>query len=535
MKAVKKWRLADLLSPWVAAVDCADVEIPSISLDTRQLDAGGLFIACNNRVGDGRHYLSQAVAKGAAAMVVSQFADAAQRHAFTANLDACIPIIEVPQLADIAAAIVARFYGDPSSQQHVIAITGTNGKTTCTYWLAQALTYLGKPCTVIGTLGMGLVTVGKEGCALLPTGHTTPDAVTLHRQLAQWQQQGIAYVAIEASSHALDQGRLAGLHIQQAVLTQVSRDHLDYHFTQENYLTAKRRLFVWPQLKQQIINGDDQLGQQLMRESVMQLPASSQITVGEHTWVYQARLDDRFYHDDDYAHLAWQSVQVAAGGYQAQLCWRLPRQTAQYCSLFLPFPGRYNLDNVLAVIATLLAMDISIENIIAAFAHCALPPGRMQAVANQRGLLIYVDFAHTPDALKVALDACREQTRGQLWVVFGCGGDRDAGKRPLMGQVAAQYADQVMLTADNPRRESAADIVADILAGCLAVNAVKLSSLHQQLDRRLALAQVLQQAQAGDVVLVAGKGHESTQIIGDQVLPFNDVQVIQDLLKEMSV
>jgi UDP-N-acetylmuramoyl-L-alanyl-D-glutamate--2,6-diaminopimelate ligase len=533
---VGKWRLADLLRPWLlSAADWADIEIQSISLDTRQLCPGGLFIACNTGVGDGRQYLVQAINKGAVALVVSQFDDAAQRQAYTFNLDARIPVIEIPLLADSAGAIVARFYGDPSKQQHVIAITGTNGKTTCSYWLAQALTYLGNPCGVIGTLGMGLLTIGENQQALLPTGHTTPDAVTLHRQLALWQQQGIAYVAIEASSHALDQGRLAGLHICQAVLTQVSRDHLDYHLTEENYWSAKRRLFVWPQLKQQIINADDRLGQQLMRASMIQMPTSLSSAVGVHIWAYHAHLDDCFYRDDGCAHLAWQSVQVAEGGYQAQLCWRLPRQPVEQYSLFLPFPGRYNLDNALAVIATLLAMNNRMENIIYAFARCQLPPGRMQLVANQCGLLIYVDFAHTPDALKVALDACREQARGQLWVVFGCGGDRDAGKRPLMGQVAAQQADQIMLTADNPRSESAATIVDEILAGCLTANSLKPPCVHQQLDRRLALAQVLRKAQAGDVVLVAGKGHECTQIIGDQVLPFNDVQVIQDLLKEMSV
>jgi UDP-N-acetylmuramoyl-L-alanyl-D-glutamate--2,6-diaminopimelate ligase len=469
---VRNWRLADLLTPWVSPVDAwADVVIESISLDTRQLCAGGLFVASENRVGDGRRYLAQAIAKGAAALVVSQFADATQRQYFTAQLDPRIPIIEIAQLADIAAAMVARFYGDPSAQQHVIAITGTNGKTTCSYWLAQALTYLGKPCGLIGTLGMGPVEVGKDHQDLSSTGHTTPDAVTLHRQLARWQQQGIAYVAIEASSHALDQGRLAGLQIQQAVLTQVSRDHLDYHLTEENYLAAKRRLFDWPQLPQQIINADDQLGQQLMQQSSQKEIQQSQIlSTTVRTWAYHARLDEGFYQDDGCAHLAWQSLQVAVGGYDAQLCWRLPAQSQQQQKVFLPFPGRYNLDNALAVMATLLAMGISIDSIIEALAHCRLPPGRMQSVANQRGLLIYVDFAHTPDALTVALAACREQSRGQVWVVFGCGGERDAGKRRLMGRVAAQQADHVMLTADNPRSESAADIVREILAGCMAVN-----------------------------------------------------------------
>ncbi len=522
---MSNWRLAELLLPWVAAGDWADICIASISIDTRQLTAGGLFIACENRVGDGRHYLAQACAKGAAAIVVSQFADAVARQTFTASLDGRIPIIEITNLAGIAAAIVARFYGDPSAQQHIIAITGTNGKTTCSYWLAQALTYLGKPCGVVGTLG-----VGADWRHLSPTGHTTPDAVTLQAQLAKWKQQGIQYVAIEASSHALDQGRLAGLHINQAVLTQVSRDHLDYHLTLQDYYAAKQRLFSWPNLKNQIVNADDVLGQQLWQQPVL----------GVSTWVYHATPDDLFNREDGCAHLAFGDMQARSGGYAAKLYWRLPQQSIQQYTILLPFPGRYNLANALAVIACLLAMGVTMQKIIEVIAHCQLPPGRMQSVANQRGLIIYVDFAHTPDALAMALDACREQTLGQLWVVFGAGGDRDAGKRPLMGKIAAEKANQVMLTADNPRSESAADIVAEILVGISTVNSVsplfvnRQLFVHQQLDRRQALAQVLRAAKPGDVILVAGKGHEATQIIGDQILPFNDVQVIQELLQELA-
>jgi UDP-N-acetylmuramoyl-L-alanyl-D-glutamate--2,6-diaminopimelate ligase len=514
------WRLADLLAPWIT--DCshaqwAALHVDSIALDTRQLKAGGLFIASVNRVGDGRRYLAQAIAQGAHALLVSEFADDAQRQLFCAALDTRIPLIEIPHLADIASAIVARFYGDPSTQQKIIAITGTNGKTTCSYWLAQIFSFLGKPCGVIGTLGMG-----ADWRKLAPTGHTTPDAVTLHRQLAQWQQQGIDHVAMEASSHALDQYRLAGLHLQQAILTQVSRDHLDYHGTLEAYAAAKRRLFSWPNLKTQIVNGDDVLGQQLWQQ-----PAP-----GLSTWVYHAAFENS---DDHGGHLAFEDVRAHNGGYQARLHWRLPQQPtqqltpqpAQQAEIFLPFPGRYNLENALAVIASLLAMQIDIADIVRAFGQCQLPPGRMQSVANQRGFIIYVDFAHTPEALAMALLACREQAQGKLWVIVGCGGDRDAGKRPLMGKVAAEKADLVMLTADNPRSESAADIAQAMLAGMASV-----AHVQRQLDRRLAIAQVLQQAQAGDVILVAGKGHETTQIIGDQILAFDDVQVIQQLLQE---
>jgi UDP-N-acetylmuramoyl-L-alanyl-D-glutamate--2,6-diaminopimelate ligase len=408
-------------------------------------------------------------------------------------------------LSHHVGTIADRFFGAPSAAVTVVGITGTNGKTTCAWLLAQALQHCNRPAAYMGTLGFGVPP------SITATEHTTSDAVTVHRQLAALRNLGAECVCMEVSSHAIDQNRVGAVRFNTAAFTNLTRDHLDYHGTMEAYGDAKARLFEWPSLANRVINVDDAFGSELAaRLSSSRLVITSRVSSAtgislEH--VEKVR--------------AVRAIAESAGlAIQIESSWGNTRLT-------VPLIGDFNVDNVLIVLAVLLAWNIPLEQAVAAIEKCRAPSGRMELFGGTAtSPLAIVDYAHTPDALAKALQAARPHCRGQLRLVFGCGGDRDAGKRPLMGRIAAELADDVIVTDDNPRTEDPARIVADILAGMPGAGATAPVRTMVEHDRTRAIQTALRRSTPGDVVLIAGKGHEDYQIYGTVRRPFKDQAVV---------
>jgi UDP-N-acetylmuramoyl-L-alanyl-D-glutamate--2,6-diaminopimelate ligase len=394
--------------------------------------------------------------------------------------------------------IADRFFGSPSQNLTIAGITGTNGKTTCAWLLAQALSACRRPAAYIGTLGFGVPP------QVTATVHTTSDPVTVQRQLAKLRDSGAECVCMEVSSHALDQARVNAVRFSAAVFTNLTRDHLDYHGTMAAYGAAKARLFAWPELRQRVINVDDPFGAQLAAAAsgvplivTARNPASIVPAGARYVRARRVRPDP-----------GGLLIEVDSSWGAAELPVRLV--------------GEFNADNALTVLAVLLSWEVALKDAVRALSKSRAASGRMEMFGGRgRTPLAIVDYAHTPDALANALNAARLHCRGALRVVFGCGGDRDAGKRPLMGRIAAEFADDVILTDDNPRNEDPARIIADILAG------VGTATPHVvEHDRALAIRLALERSGAEDVVLIAGKGHEGYQIKGAQRRAFQDQTVV---------
>jgi UDP-N-acetylmuramoyl-L-alanyl-D-glutamate--2,6-diaminopimelate ligase len=404
-------------------------------------------------------------------------------------------VAAVPNLRSLVGRIADRFFNWPSSQIRITGITGTNGKTTCAYLLAQCLERLGNAAAYMGTIGWGPPDSLKE-----PT-HTTPDAVTVHRTLAQLRAAGVREVAMEVSSHALDQGRVDGVRFNVAAFTNLTRDHLDYHGSMQAYGAAKARLFQLPGLKHIVLNIGDEFGRSLARNLA---GGTSLIAVwvgeGESGW-----LADRALHAA--------RVLMDARGISIELGGSFGKITVK-----TQLMGRFNAENSLVVIACLLSIGVSLQKAVDALAQCKPAPGRMEVVKTEarNKPTVVVDYAHTPDALSKALSAAREHCKGALWCVFGCGGDRDAGKRPVMGAIADELADQIIVTDDNPRSEDPQAITRDIVRG------IKSRTPRVIHDRGAAIGAALKEAQPSDLVLIAGKGHEDYQIYGDTRRSFSD-------------
>ncbi len=471
----------------------ADVMVSDVTLDSRAVRPGTLFLACRGRTHHGLRFAREAIARGARAVLYEREGAGSAPEAA-----AGIFIAPVAHLGARAGEIAARFFGHASHQLTVAGITGTNGKTTCAWLLAQALTHCQRPAAYIGTLGVGLPP------QVTPTPHTTSDAVTVQRQLAELRAAGAECVCMEVSSHALDQARVDAVRFSAAVFTNLTRDHLDYHGTMEAYGAAKARLFAFPDLKFRVINLDDPFGVQLA-QAASDVPligtarrAATAIPAGAR-YVRARRVT---------ADPGGLVIEVDSSWGTAELPVRLV--------------GEFNVDNALSVLAVLLAWDVPLATAVRALSRSRAASGRMELFGGRgRTPLVIVDYAHTPDALSNALRAARLHCRGALRLVFGCGGDRDAGKRPLMGRIAAELADEVIVTDDNPRSESPARIVADILGG------LGEASPHVvEHDRALAIRLALGRSQADDVVLVAGKGHEGYQIVGDERRAFQDQAVV---------
>lgn len=472
--------LATLLQPWITLPDnLAALTITDMTLDSRAVTSGMLFVALNRGV----EFIPQAIEQGAAAILVDAQAEVSETT---------VPVIRINNLAENYGLIASRFYGEPSKQLQVIGVTGTNGKTSTTYFIAHLLKQTSGRCGIIGTLGTG------EPDNLITTGMTTPDAITVHKTLQQFVKAGMKYAAMEVSSHALDQNRVQGVQFLAAVFTNLTHDHLDYHKTMANYGAAKRKLFTEFELPHKIINVDDAFGKSLLTE----WPEAKSYSVADASASIYAR--DAQYTEQGISaeiHSVWGDV-----------------------TLQVPLLGAFNLSNALASIATVAALDIEFHKVIAAAKTLAPVPGRMQMLHAANKPTVIVDYAHTPDALQKALFAARQHCSGKLWCVFGCGGDRDRTKRPEMAAIAEQYADTVVVTSDNPRHEKPRAIIDDIVAGFTR------KPTHIQADRAAAIQYAIAHAKAKDVILLAGKGHETYQQIGDNKLPFSDVKHAQHCL-----
>ena len=453
-----------------------DVLVNNLTLDTRTLAPGDVFVALPGAEHDGRDFIESALAAGAAAVLMESGRALHQDDA---------RVIPISGLKGELGALANRLYGSPSDDLKVVAVTGTNGKTSVVDLTAQLLRRAGRKTGTIGTLGMRLDQQPTE------TRNTTPDCLALHRQLRQWRDDGVECVTLEASSHALDQGRLDGLAVDVGVFTNLSRDHLDYHHSMDAYCEAKLKLF---------------------REFA---PAS------------------RIYNADDEAVVAhadiWQSagLGVSTGGANAAIKIEVLQAIPLVLKLRTPWgdghlqtalSGRFNAFNVGASLTAVLSLGVDFAEALAAAEALEPVVGRLQAVGDGADIRVIVDYAHTPDALERAIRALKEtDNAGALWVLFGCGGDRDPGKRAEMGAIACQFADRVIVTSDNPRSEAPEAIIDDILRGCD-------DSPIVESDRAAAIALVIAEAKVGDTVLIAGKGHETYQEIDGVRLPFNDAE-----------
>ncbi|MDB6092346.1 MAG: UDP-N-acetylmuramoylalanyl-D-glutamate--2,6-diaminopimelate ligase [Gammaproteobacteria bacterium] len=491
---------ADVVRPLaeltVGLVDVpAGIVVNDVTLDSRAALPGSLFLACKGRTYHGLRFAEQAVARGARAVLYEATPD--ER---VPQFGSDIFVAAIPHLTHRAGIIADRFFGAPSQALTMAGITGTNGKTTCAWLLAQALQFCGRPAAYMGTLGFG------RPPALTATEHTTSDAVSVHRHLASLRGLGAECVSMEVSSHALDQDRVAGVRFNTAAFTNLTRDHLDYHGTMEAYGAAKARLFTWPSLANRIVNVDDAFGMQLAAQlSSARLVITTRQGAAAVSSLRHAEFVRATRVTPDPAGLV---IGVESSWGPGELTVRMI--------------GEFNVDNVLTVLAVLLAWNIPLAQAAQALANCRAASGRMELFGGRGATpLAIVDYAHTPDALAKALGAARLHCRGQLRVVFGCGGDRDAGKRPLMGRVAAELADDIIVTDDNPRTEDPARIVRDIVAGM----AHKAPVLVEH-DRALAIRMALQRSAADDVVLIAGKGHEDYQIYGTVRRPFQDQAIV---------
>ncbi len=480
--------------------------------DSRAVGAGDAFIAWPGYAKDARQFVAGALAAGAATALVEHAGAAG--YGFT---DA--RVASLPDLKANCGRIASAFYGEPSRRLSVLAVTGTNGKTSSAWWIAQALTLLGSRCGVIGTLGVGQPPVpgaasgpggAAAGASIEATGLTTPDPVRLQEAFKRMADDGFGACAIEASSIGIEEHRLTGTSIQVALFTNFTQDHLDYHGGMDAYWVAKRKLFDWDGLKAAVLNVDDPKGVELAAE----LAAAARLDV----WTYGLNRAD--------ARLSAVDLRHDASGLAFTL-----REGAVSVSVQTGLIGDYNVSNLLGVIAGLRALGHGLEDIARVAALVTPVPGRMQRVGSGRELpQLVVDYAHTPDALEKALGALQPLAAargGELRVVFGCGGDRDPTKRPLMGAIAARLAAHVVLTSDNPRTEDPLKILADIEAGLPAGVAREVIA-----DRAEAIARAVDQAGARDVVLVAGKGHEDYQEIHGERRAFSDVQAARAALIE---
>ncbi len=478
--------------------------------DSRMVEPGDAFIAWPGAATDGRRYVMQALQQGASACLME-----ALDHEpwLTGVAHECHSNLAVmPGLKAQTGWVADAYYQHPSQALNVLAVTGTNGKTSTAWWLAQALSspVLGQACGLVGTLGVGQLP------HLVSTGMTTPDPVLMQRQFREFADQGVRHCAIEASSIGLAEHRLDGTHMGVAVFTNFTQDHLDYHGDMGRYWAAKAALFAWPGLHSAVINIDDAQGAQLAR----------QLSTGEvSVWTCSRRGPAR--------------LQAVALPHPHGIAFEV-HEGHEVHTLRTHLLGDYNIDNLLGVMGAMRAMGIGLAQAVQACTHLTSVPGRMQAVsldgsmtqeaqALQQLPMVVVDYAHTPDAVSHALLALRSMATargGQLWCVLGCGGDRDASKRPHMAAAAQAAADQLVLTSDNPRSESPEAILADMMTGLMRTDSVRI-----QLDRARAVSEVVALAGAADVVLVAGKGHESTQEIMGVFHPYSDVTQVLSALQ----
>jgi len=485
------------------------VQVTDLTLDSRDVRPGSLFFALAGQRRPGgqpqRHgleYALEAATRGARVVLWEP-----SPGVTPPSLPTSVFVASIPELPRLLGRIADRFFRWPSQYLRISGFTGTNGKTTCAYLLAQCLERLGTPSAYLGTIGFGRIP------QLAPSTHTTPDVIRMHRTLAQFRAQGLRDVALEVSSHALAQGRVDAVRFHLAAFTNLTRDHLDYHESMEAYGEAKARLFAFPELQSIVINVGDEFGRRLAERCASSGVSSAAAVTG--VWVGAG----------GFGWLAPQSLRVA--GLHADrhgLNLELDGSFGAF-GMHSSLIGRFNAENLVVVLACLIGLGVPRADAAAALAACTAAPGRMQLIsAGDAKPLAVVDYAHTPDALAKALRALREHCKGLLWCVFGCGGDRDPGKRALMGAADDELADRIIVTDDNPRNEDPEKITAAILEGIESVDA---RVIH---DRGAAIATAIAEARADDIVLIAGKGHEDYQICGDQRREFSDQREAERLL-----
>lgn len=471
-----------------------ELEVTGVETDSRRVTAGDVFLAVKGVGSHGLSHVEQAIARGASAVVWEPAPGIAEPE------DLAVPQVAVAGLAQQVGVIASRFQGEPAKQLFTVGITGTDGKTSTAYLVAQALDALGADSGYLGTIGYGRV------AALSEASHTTPDAIRLQELLADFVRQGLKACAMEVSSHALDQARVAGIGFDVAILTNITRDHLDYHGTVAAYAAAKRRLFADYCRGVAVLNRDDALGAAWAGELGKAVVYGIEGTApAKGQW------------------LIARDLQLSGQGLRFTLESSWGRAAVQSRLL-----GHFNVYNLLAVIAALLAKGVPLAEVVAVLPQLHTVPGRIEGFKGPKAApLVVVDYAHTPEALAQILKAVRAHCTGKLICVFGCGGDRDRGKRPLMGAAAEEGADLALITDDNPRSESPAAIAAEIVAGLK--NPVAVRVIH---DRAEAIRVAVAMAGAQDVVVIAGKGHETTQTIGTTVRPFSDRAFVADLVGE---
>lgn len=480
------------MSELVPELDTAtDFDVSHITDDSREVREGSLFLAVPGVQVDGRAFVRDVASMGACAVL---------SEAPAPDQDVGIPVIELEGLTVRRGEIASRFFGAPSNHMVVVGVTGTNGKTSCSQFIAQALKSSGRRCGVMGTLGFGFPD------DIASPGLTTPGAIECQRRLAALVERGADSVALEASSHGLAQDRLAGTSINIAVLTNITRDHLDYHETFARYKAAKRRLFEWRDLDAAVLNADDPAFAEFARATT----ASTVIS-------YSTSSRSADVHCD--------SVVFRPDGFDAEVV--TPWGNGSISSALL---GEFNVSNLLAAVAVLGLMSNDIADICRWAGEIRGAAGRMDLLGGVGGdgVSVVIDYAHTPDALEKALLALNRHKSARLFCVVGCGGDRDSGKRPLMGRLAAELADVAVLTSDNPRSEDPRQIIKDMAAGITDTAA----NVREVVDRAEAIALALDEARTGDIVLIAGKGHEDYQDIGGERVPFSDYAEVKRHLGE---
>jgi UDP-N-acetylmuramoyl-L-alanyl-D-glutamate--2,6-diaminopimelate ligase len=499
------------------ARQAAGVALRDLQLDSRRVQPGDVFLAVPGRVSDGRNFVDAAVKLGAACVLVEAEGWSARKVG--------VPLRTVPQLSALLGQLSARYYGMPSSALLSVGVTGTNGKTSVSQWIAQALSASGRRCAVIGTVGSGFPDAALTSAAL-----TTPDAVSLHKEVRRLADAGACALAMEVSSIGLDQGRVQGMKYDVAVFTNLTRDHLDYHGTMQAYEAAKTRLFDWPTLTHAVINLDDAMGRRLVQRLAKRVQAGALRLIGTTQQDTPDPADNVLTE-----RLLARNLRSTADGLEFVLQ-STARPSPNTLPLSLPLVGTFNVSNVLVVAGALLAAGVEFRQLPQLLAQLRAPAGRMQRVGGRirdNEPLAVIDYAHTPDALEKALAALRPLAAargGKLWAVFGAGGDRDPGKRAPMGQCAAAGADRLVLTTDNPRSEAPLAIIEQIAQGvphCVAA--------EKLIDRAAAIAHAIGAADARDVVLIAGKGHEDYQIVGQVRTAFSDLDQAASALARRSL
>jgi len=484
----------------------ADIAVDGVTQDSRDIGDNYVFIAVRGTASHGLSFAEQAVRSGAS-VILWDAADSEQIK----KADVCsndIICMQVEDLQQKTGEVASRFFNQPSHDLNLIGVTGTDGKTSVSHYLAQCMDSKSSPCGVLGTLGNGLIH------ELKPTGLTTASAVHVQQSLAMLVDEGARAAVMEVSSHGLDQGRVNSVEFDTAVFTNLSQDHLDYHKTMESYAEAKSKLFEVAGLKSAVINLDDAFGRILAQKHRKHLTVYGYSTSSD---------DGSFASCADFVVYA-KSIKATQHGFEINV---VTPKGAGYLELNLL--GEFNVSNALAVLATLLLNNMAFDESIKCLSALRPVAGRMELVVVNNKPTVIVDYAHTPQGMAAACNAVKQHFSGELWCVFGCGGDRDREKRPLMAQAAERYADHIIVTSDNPRHEDPQLIIEQVLDGL-----AKPELAGTCIDRREAIAQAISAAAAGDVILIAGKGHESCQIVGDTYIAFDDCDVARVLLEQTS-